>query len=114
MRHCSCTKCIFSVTLHLFVEENGISFRKWDSNRANIPTISQNRIFKIIDSVKASIELNPNQARIYKGLFFAKLFYAYAEKKKGDVALSILVDEELMGELKVPPYIREGIAWLSI
>ena len=63
--------------------------------------------------MKDSIGLHPNEARMYKGLFFAKLFYAYAENKKGDVALEILINEELMSELKVPPYIKEGIAWLS-
>ena len=107
-------KIALPVSLHAFIENNGISFNKWDRNRAEIPTISQKRIFKILDSVKDSIGLYPGEARMYKGLFFAKLFYAYAENKKGDVALEILVDEELMSELKVPPYIKEGIAWLSI
>lgn len=106
-------KIALPVSLHAFIENNGISFNKWDRNRAGIPTISQKRIFKILDSVKDSIGLYPDEARMYKGLFFAKLFYAYVENKKGDVALEILVDEELMSELKVRPYIKEGIAWLS-
>lgn len=106
-------KISLPVSLHAFISNNGISFNKWDRNRAEIPTKSQEKIFKILDSVKDSIGLHPNEARIYKGLFFAKLFYTYAENKKGDVALEILVDEELMSELKVPSYIKEGIAWLS-
>lgn len=107
-------KIALPVSLHTFISKNGINFNKWDRNRTEIPTKSQEKIFKILDSVKDSIRLHPNEERMYKGLFFAKLFYAYAENKKGDVALGILVDEELMGEIKVPPYIKEGIEWLSI
>lgn len=109
----SLLKISLPASLHTFISNNGISFNKWDRNRAEIPTNSQEKIFKILDSVKDSIGLHPNEARMYKGLFFAKLFYAYAENKKGDVALEILINEELMSELKVPPYIKEGIAWLS-
>ena len=107
-------KIALPVSLHTFISKNGINFNKWDRNRTEIPTKSQEKIFKILDSVKDSIRLHPNEERMYKGLFFAKLFYAYAENKKGDVALEILVDEELMREIKVPPYIKEGIEWLSI
>lgn len=107
-------KIALPTSLHTYISENGISFNKWDKNRIKIPKLSQEKIFKLLDSVKESISLHPDEARMYKGLFFAKLFYAYVEKKKGDVALEILVDEELMSELKVPPYIREGISWLAI
>ena len=107
-------KIALPTSLHTYISENGISFNKWDKNRIKIPKLSQEKIFKLLDSVKESINLHPDEARMYKGLFFAKLFYAYVEKKKGDVALEILVDEELMSELKVPPYIREGISWLAI
>ena len=100
-------------SLHLFIENNGINFKNWDCNRDDIPTKSKDKIFKILDAVENSIDLNPDHARVYRGLFFAKLFYAYAENKKGDIALSILVDEELINKLKVPPYIKEGIVWLS-
>ena len=106
-------KLALPISLHTFISKYGISFEKWDRNRTEIPTKSQEKIFRILDLVKESIVLYPDESRMYKGLFFAKLFYAYAENKKGDIALGILVDEELMGALKVPPYIKEGIKWLS-
>jgi len=106
-------KLALPTSLHAFISKYGISFEKWDRNRTEIPTKSQEKIFRILDSVKESIVLHPDESRMYKGLFFAKLFYAYAEKKKGDIALGILVDEELMRMLKVPPYIKGGIKWLS-
>lgn len=100
-------------SLHHFIDENGISFNGWDMNKSSIPQKSRDKITTIIDQIKAAIVLHPDQVLIYEELFFAKLFYAYAENNKGDVALSILVDERLMKALKVPLYIKEGIGWLS-
>lgn len=109
----SLLKIALPESLYKFIDENRIDFNNWDKKRAEIPTKSQKRIFEILDSVKDSIKSYPQDACIYKSLFFAKLFYAYAESKKGDVALGILVDEGLMSKLKVPTYIKEGIEWLS-
>lgn len=100
-------------SVHAFIDKNGISFNNWDKDRGNIPTKSREKISNIIDAVKNAIALHPDQKRVYMGLFFAKLFYSYAEKQKGTVALGILVDEALMKEIKVPPYIREGVKWLA-
>lgn len=101
-------------SLHPYIDTCRLNFDRWDRNRGQIPTKSKDKVCKIIDDIKAAIALHPENALYYKGLFFAKLFYAYVENKKGDMALSILVDEALMKELKVPPYIREGIEWLSM
>ena len=106
-------KIALPVSMHTFIEKNGISFNKWNKNRDNIPVKSQNKIFKLLDSTKESINVHPDEARIYRKLFFAKLFYSYAKNKKGDIALEILVDEELMKKIKVPTYIKEGIAWIA-
>ncbi len=100
-------------SLHEFISNNGISFKKWDENKAKIPKKSQDKIFKILNSVKSSKKLHPNEECMYEKLFFAKLFYAYIDNRKGDVALGILVNEKLVSELKVPLYIKEGIEWLS-
>ena len=53
----------------------------------------------------------------YEKLIFAELFLHYAKNKKGDVALSLLTDENLYNEdettkIVVPNYIREGLKWL--
>ena len=90
-----------------------MNFEKWEANRNDIPTRSQPKIFKILDAINDSMVAHPDHARVYKGLFFAKLFYSYIENKKGDIALNILVDDDLIKSIKVPPYIREGIEWLS-
>lgn len=100
-------------SLHAFIEMNGISFSNWDKNQGSIPTKSREKISNLINAANNAISLHPDQKRVYSGLFFAKLFYSYAEKQKGTVALCVLVDEALMEEIKVPPYIREGIKWLA-
>lgn len=100
-------------SLHPLIDKNGMNFEKWEANRNDIPTRSQPKIFKIIDAINDSMVAHPDHARVYKGLFFAKLFYSYIENKKGDIALNILVDDDLIKSIKVPPYIREGIEWLS-
>lgn len=100
-------------SMHEFIIENGISFTKWDKNRDKLPIKSKNKIITLLDNIKNAISANKDDYLIYKGLFFAKLFYSYAEKKKGDIALGILVDEELVKLLKVPHYIKGGIEWLS-
>lgn len=107
-------KIAMPISLHFYIDMCNISFSKWDYYRDKIPKKSQTKIFKIIDDVKQAMNAHPDQILLYKGLFFAKLFYAYVENKKGDIALSILVDEELLAEIKVPLYIKEGIKWLSI
>ena len=100
-------------SLHAFIDANGMNFEKWETNRSDIPVRSQSKIFPIMDAINDSIVAHPDHERIYKGLFFGKLFYSYIENKKGDIALNILVDDDLMKNIKVPPYIREGIEWLS-
>ena len=49
----------------------------------------------------------------YHNLFFAQLFLAYAKAKKGDVALSILSNENLATQIAVSSYIQEGLEWLT-
>ena len=47
-----------------------------------------------------------------KNLFFSNLFLSYAENKKGEVALEILLNKDLIDTLIIPSYIKEGIEWL--
>ncbi len=55
---------------------------------------------------------NGNKVR-YNQLFFSQLFLEYAKNRKGDVALSILSNEDLSAQISVPGYIKEGLEWLS-
>ncbi|WRK52900.1 hypothetical protein SD457_22225 [Coprobacillaceae bacterium CR2/5/TPMF4] len=63
------------------------------------------------------IDKAPENTRFYEKLIFAELFLHYAKNKKGDVALSLLTDENLYNEdettkIIVPDYIQEGLKWL--
>ena len=59
----------------------------------------------------------PEKSKLYERIIFAELFLHYAKSKKGEVALSLLTDEELYNEdgtskIGVPNYIQEGLKWL--
>jgi hypothetical protein len=92
-----------------FIDEHGIDFSKWDD------TILC-KIKKCVKDAKTSIDeaviSDATNTDFYKKLFFGVLFLAYAESKKGDVALDILTDDKLAATIVVPPYIREGLEWL--
>ena len=101
-------------SLHTYIDTNGIDFNKWKKNINSIPQKSNEKVSKIINDIFNAILFHPENTIYYEKLFFAKLFYDYVENEKGNIALNILVDEELMKELEVPLYIKEGITWLSI
>ena len=105
-------KIALSESLHNFLDDYGLSFDKWNYKKDEIDGRSQEKIFKLLDLVSEAIEEYPKDKEIYEKLFFANLFLTYAKKKKGDVALKMLIDEELMNEIIVPTYIREGLEWL--
>ena len=50
-------KIALPTSLHTYISENGISFNKWDKNRIKIPKLSQEKIFKLLDSVKESMSV---------------------------------------------------------
>ena len=66
----------------------------------------------MINKYSNLIENDDGHKKIYEKLFFANLFLSYAENKKGEIALEILLDEELMNNIVIPSYIKEGIKWL--
>lgn len=108
-------KVALSDSLHEYIDANQLNFDLWDINREQIDGRSRSKITKLIDGFKTIIaaeQEDENKDRIKK-LFFGKLFLEYAKACKGDIALSILVDEDLVNALVVPQYIREGIQWLS-
>ncbi len=109
---CKMLKIALSESLHNFLDDNGLSFDKWYDNKDEIDGRSQEKIFELLDLVAEAIEDYPKDKEIYEKIFFANLFLTYAKKKKGDVALKMLIDDELMDEIIVPTYIREGLKWL--
>lgn len=100
-------------SLHTYIEENGTNFYRWWSNINTVNAKSREKIKKPLMQYVAACKAQPANIAAYKMLFFAELFYLYAQDRKGDVALSILVDDALMKKMVVPSYIKEGIKWLS-
>ena len=98
-----------SQTIIDFAAEKEIDFGKWQ----DIITFNVKKIIKdAIVGIKSAINIDPENTEYYKRLFFGILFLAYAEGKKGDVALSILTDDKLANDIIIPPYIKEGLEWL--
>ena len=96
-----------------FTRKYGFDFSKWDSQRNEIDGRSRPSIEKILNIFKTAITNDIKHNKNYECLFFAELFLHYAENKKGDVALDILVDEWLAKSISVPAYIEEGLKWLK-
>lgn len=106
-------KIVSSKSLNTFIEENALDFDCWKANVDKIKyTNTKNKIKKLINKYSNLIENDDGHKKIYEKLFFANLFLSYAENKKGEIALEILLDEELMNNIVIPSYIKEGIKWL--
>ena len=94
-----------------FIDLHELSFTNWSENYESLR--SNSRIRNYINTFSTIIESDKANAMFYEKLFFAQLFLSYAAGRKGDLALSILVDDGLLSELNVPQYIEEGIKWLK-
>lgn len=106
-------KIVSSKSLNTFIEENELDFDFWKANVEKIKyTKTKDKIKKLINKYSNLIENDNEHKKIYEKLFFANLFLSYAENKKGEIALEILLDEELMSNIVIPSYIEEGIKWL--
>ena len=99
--------------INTFIEENELNFDCWKANVEKIKyTKTKDKIKKMVNKYSNLIENDNKHKKIYEKLFFANLFLSYAENKKGEIALEILLDEELMSNIVIPSYIEEGIKWL--
>jgi len=107
-------KIALSESMEQFIDLNGVDFDSWDANRTSIDGRSKNKIENLLDVFKNAIAIGKTESEktVYRQLFFAELFLLYAKDRKGDVALDILVDEELLSGIAVPGYIKEGLEWL--
>ena len=66
----------------------------------------------MINKYDTLIKSDNGNKKVYEKLFFSNLFLSYAENKKGEVALEILINKDLIDVLTIPSYINEGIKWL--
>lgn len=94
-----------------FATKNELDFKKWSAKRSELRKNSP--IHEYHDLFSSMIEADKNNSCKYEKIFFAQLFLKYAQGQKGELALSILVDDELAAKLVVPSYIKEGIEWLK-
>lgn len=103
--------------LEEFFDTNGFDITAWISNKESIDGRSCKVINKYLKAFSERSDTASANTEFYEKLIFAELFLHYAKNKKGDVALSILTDENLYNEdettkIVVPNYIREGLKWL--
>lgn len=110
VRALSLFKIVANDTVLSLLDLYGFDFNKWDSNRS---TAGNSVVSAYLDIFKAAIAQDIANEPVYKDLFFGELFLYYAEKSKGNVALEILSNDDLVSKIVVPAYIREGLEWLS-
>lgn len=108
-------KLVMSETMQEFVDTNGVDINQWNTNKNKIDGRSKPKIEKLLNAFMSKISDTPSEEEktIYRNLFFAELFLSYIGNRKGEVALNILVDDDLLKDLIVPQYIKEGLEWLS-
>ena len=97
-----------------FVDKYGFNFAKWGTHSSKLDGRSQPLVKKRLKAFKQAIKNDAVNKAEYERLFFSNLFLHYAKGCKGDVALNILVNEELANTLIVPDYIQEGLKWLCL
>lgn len=103
--------------LEEFFDAYGFDIEAWISNEDKIDGRSRKVISKYLKAFSERTDTVPENTKFYEKLIFAELFLHYAKNKKGDVALSLLTDENLYNEdettkIIVPNYIQEGLKWL--
>ena len=110
-------KKAISDTMNDFFDKHGFDISAWDANIANIDGRSKKTISRFLNAYKTRTDTDAKRTDEYTKLIFAEIFLHYAKSKKGDVALGLLTDENLIDDndsskLVVPKYIQEGLEWL--
>ncbi len=101
--------------LNDFISKHTFSLEEWNSQ---IATLGDKRTEKKVNKLlgiyyeKFSNTTNNDEKIVVEKLFFANLFLSYVESSKGDFALKLL-SSEVLENVKVPQYIREGLEWLQ-
>ena len=110
-------KKAISNTMSDFLDAYGLDIAKWEANFTEIDGRSSKIIRKYLDAYKERADSAPEKNDEYANIIFAQLFLHYIKNKKGDFALDVLTDKELVNEdgssrIVVPKYIEEGLQWL--
>lgn len=110
-------KKVLCENLFSFFEKYGFNLSAWQTHIDEIDGRSKKVIKKYITAFNDRKDSSEENKVFYENLIFAELFLHYAKDRKGDIALQILSDENLVSEdhktkIKVPAYIQEGLEWL--
>lgn len=110
-------KKAISNTMSDFLDAYGLDIAKWEANFTEIDGRSSKIIRKYLDAYRERADSAPEKNDEYENIIFAQLFLHYIKNKKGDFALDVLTDKELVNEdgssrIVVPKYIEEGLQWL--
>jgi len=102
-------KIVANCTMSELLAKYNVDFADWDSHR---PKASNSVVSAHLDIFKNAINQDNEHKDFFEQLFFAQLFLYYTRNRKGDVALSILTDDEIANNIVVPQYIKGGLEWL--
>lgn len=100
-----------------FLNAYGLDIAQWEANFTEIEGRSSKTIRKYLDAYKERVDSAPEKDDEYANIIFAQLFLHYVKNKKGDFALDVLTNKELINKdgsskIVVPKYIEEGLQWL--
>ena len=99
-------------SLHETIDLCKLDIAKLQEQLPSIDGRSKSVVQKYVNSYKNRIDQEEQNRKFYETLVFAEIFLHYAKANKGDLALSILTQAEILS-LNVPSYIKEGIEWLK-
>lgn len=94
---------------------NNLCISYWHANLNKIvKKKTLGKIKQILEIYKKEFdtETDDNKKAKINKLFFAQLFLAYVQNKKGAVALNMLMSD-FVDELRTPEYIKKGFEWLK-
>lgn len=110
----SLLKIVLPDCMQEFLNTHNFCFDQWATNLDKISNAkTKKKVSDMISIFQERIAIDAKCTSKYHHLFFAQLFLSYAKSKKGDVALSILTSEEIVDQMSVITYIKEGLEWLS-
>ena len=94
---------------------NNLCICYWHANLNKIvkkKTLGKIKQILEIYKKESDTETDDNKKAKINKLFFAQLFLAYVQNKKGAVALNMLMSD-FVDELRTPEYIKKGFEWLK-
>lgn len=97
-----------------FIENNVLTIQSWHTKSESIDNANtRKKVQSLMEPYFNAYQIHGEETqKTIEAIFFANLFLSYGEKKKGDLALNILASN-LMDELNVPLYIKDGLEWLQ-